>query len=252
MNPDPAAESLEHSHTPQAIAERLSQSNPQDDLGDFVLGAVDGTITTFAIVAGVAGSGLPAGVAIVLGMANVLADGLSMAVGNYLKARSDHELLERRRRMEHRHIDQAPEGEREEIRQIFAAKGFKGETLEQVVAVITADRDRWVNTMLTEELGMQISPPSPARAAVVTFLAFVLAGLAPIAPLGFSAWLGAKTTFLASTVLTFITFAAIGAVRGKVTEQGMLRGVLETVLVGGAASALAYLVGVTLRSMVAS
>lgn len=238
---------LEHEHTPDAIASRLQQARKQDDLGDFVLGAVDGTITTFAIVSGVAGSGLSAGVAIVLGLANVLADGFSMAVGNYLKTRSDHELLDRYRRVELRHIEQAPEGEREEVRQIYAAKGFEGEVLEEVVDVITSDRQRWVDTMLTEELGLQISPPSPRRAATITFLAFVLTGLAPILPLAFSKWLGPDLTFLVSAAVTTITFAVIGAVRGKVTDMSMLRGALETVLVGSLAASMAYGVGALLR-----
>ena len=90
-----------------------------------------------------------------LGLANVLADGLSMAVSNYLRARADGELLQRFRDMEEAHIDEIPEGEREEIRQIFAGKGFDGPILEQIVTVITKDRRRWVDTMLTEEWGLR-------------------------------------------------------------------------------------------------
>ncbi|TWT36157.1 VIT family protein [Posidoniimonas corsicana] len=249
--PDPTdPPPLEHSHTPEAIAARLAEVRKPDDLGDFVLGAVDGAITTFAIVAGVAGSGLSAGVAVVLGLANVLADGFSMAVGNYLKTKSDHDILDRYRRLELRHIHREPEGEREEVRQIFAAKGFQGEILEEVVDVITADKQQWVDTMLREEFGLPTAPPEPRRAAAITFFAFVLAGLAPIVPLAFSRVLGPDATFFLSIVVTMLVFAAIGAVRGRVTQMSQLRGALETMFTGGSAAGLAYAVGRLLSGFV--
>ncbi|TWT72689.1 VIT family protein [Posidoniimonas polymericola] len=240
---------LEHDHTPEAIAARLAEARKPDDLGDFVLGAVDGAITTFAIVAGVAGSGLSAGVAIVLGLANVLADGFSMAVGNYLKTKSDHDMLNRYRRLEQRHIAQHPDGEREEIRQIYAAKGFEGDALDHAVETITSDQQQWVDTMLREEFGLPTSPPAPRRAATITFIAFVTAGMAPIVPLVFSRSLGPDVTFGLSVGVTLLTFAGIGAVRGRVTQMSQLRGAVETMLIGGSAAALAYAVGRLLRSL---
>jgi VIT1/CCC1 family predicted Fe2+/Mn2+ transporter len=113
--------------------------------------------------------------------------------------------------------------------------------------VITADRDRWVNTMLTEEWGLSITPPAPLRAALITFAAFVAAGLAPVVPLAFSRWLTADQTFALSAAVTTITFVIIGAIRGKVTDMSMIRAAAETVLVGGVAAAMAYGVGVLLR-----
>ena len=92
-----------------------------------------------------------------LGLSNVLADGLSMAAGNFLRARADQLVLERFCQMEETHIERVPEGEREEIRQIFRGKGFDGDVLERIVAVITADRKRWINPMLTEEWGRNFS-----------------------------------------------------------------------------------------------
>ncbi|MBL8827572.1 MAG: VIT1/CCC1 transporter family protein, partial [Planctomycetaceae bacterium] len=147
-------------HTPEAIAARVSAATQHSYLGDGVLGAIDGTVTTFAVVAGSAGAELSAGVAIILGLANVFADGLSMAVGNYLSTRTEHELLESMRRDEETHIALIPGGEREEIRQIFAGKGFDGELLDRVVDVITGDERRWVDTMLTEEHGLRLQSPS--------------------------------------------------------------------------------------------
>src|SRR5688572_7955123 len=109
----PTQDRLLSDHTPEAIARRLARATSHSYLGDFVLGAVDGAVTTFAIVAGSAGAGLSAGIVLVLGLANLLADGFSMAAGNFLRARSEHQVLDRFRRMEERHIDEIPEGERE-------------------------------------------------------------------------------------------------------------------------------------------
>lgn len=240
-------EQLARQHTPEAIQQRITAAREHSYLGDFVLGAVDGAVTTFAIVAGAVGAGLTSGVAVVLGLANVAADGFSMAVSNYLKARADRQVVERFRKMEEAHIDRIPEKEAEEIRQIFAHKGFDGAVLEEIVQVITRDRTRWVNTMLTEEWGLPLESPSPRRAALTTFAAFVLAGLVPLAPLFFVSWFSASQVFVASAVLTGLTFFTIGLIRGRLAERNAWAAGFETLGVGGTAAALAFFIGAWLR-----
>jgi VIT1/CCC1 family predicted Fe2+/Mn2+ transporter len=241
--------SLAADHTPEAIQRRIAQATQHSYLGDFVLGAVDGTVTTFAIVAGVAGAGLSSGIAIVLGLANVVADGFSMAASNYLKARSDRQVVDQIRRQEEIHIEEIPEGERAEIEEIFSGKGFEGELLDRIVKVITSDRRRWVDTMLTEEWGLQLDTPSPSKAALATFLAFVAAGLIPLLPLFVAAMFAERQMFLASAGLTAITFFLIGVIRGQVAERGRLVTGLETLLVGGAAAGFAYFIGAWLKGL---
>jgi VIT1/CCC1 family predicted Fe2+/Mn2+ transporter len=248
MPMDPTSKQpLEHEHTTEAIQKRIAAQNEHGMLGDFVLGAVDGAITTFAIVTGTAGAGLSAGVALVLGLANVLADGLSMAIGNYLKTRADQQMVGRYRRMEERHIDRVPDGERAEIREIFASKGFSGDVLDSIVETITSDRRRWVEVMLVEEWGLPAQIGSPVRAGTVTFVAFVLAGLVPLLPLMLSGRMGTHQTFLISALATGITFVAIGAVRGYVADQRKLVTIIETTLTGGVAATVSFFVGSLLR-----
>ena len=244
-----AGDELHDDHTHEAIAHRIAAATQHNYLGDFILGAVDGAVTTFAIVAGGAGAGLSNGVVLVLGLANVLADGVSMAAGNYLKARSDLQLLERFRRMEEMHIDQIPHGEREEIRQIYLAKGFSGETLEHIVQVITDDRKRWVDTMLTEEWGLQLQPPSPWRAGLATLAAFIVAGLLPLLPTMLFVSQQSTHTFVASSVLTGFAFFAIGVIRGRIVDRQPLAAGIETLLIGGAAAVLAFAVGRLLQGL---
>ena len=247
---------LERLHTDEAIAARIAAQTNHSYVGDFVLGAVDGAIATVAIVSGVAGTQLEGGVVIafVLGVANVLADGFSMAVSNFLKSRSDRQVVDRFRQMEEMHIDRIPDREREEIRQIFAAKGFSGEVLEEIVEVITHDRRQWVDTMLTEEWGLQLEGPVPWKAGLVTFSAFLLAGMVPLLPLllYFSPAFSDGQIFIASAIATAATFFVTGLFRGRILQTSMLRSAWETLAVGGAAAALAYFVGVMLRGLIAA
>jgi vacuolar iron transporter family protein len=249
MPQGPPPDALADQHTPAAIQERLIAATAHSYLGDFVLGAIDGTVTTFAVVAGVAGAGLSSGVAIVLGMANLLADGFSMAVSNYLNVRAEKEVVEQARRNEEMHVEQVPEGEREEIRQIFAGKGFDGSVLEEIVTVITNDRRRWVDTMLREEFGLRLEPPRALRAAISTFVAFVLVGSVPLLPFFVGASTDKQTVFAISAVATAVAFFVVGVSKGLVLHQPMLRSGLETLVIGGVAAALAYVVGVLLAGI---
>jgi vacuolar iron transporter family protein len=244
------AENLETQHTPDAIAARLSDSNKHSYLGDFVLGAIDGTVTTFAVVAGTVGAQLPNSVAIILGVANLLADGFSMAASNYLGTQADEQIVDRLRQIESQHIDVIPDGEREEVRQIFAAKGFQGEMLESAVQVITQDRKRWIDTMLTDEFGVQIERVSAVRAALVTFAAFVFAGLIPLLPYFLPLQMEGGKMFYLSATATAATFFFVGAAKGRVVQRPLIRSGLETLAVGGIAAALAYAAGVLLHKLV--
>jgi VIT1/CCC1 family predicted Fe2+/Mn2+ transporter len=238
-------------HTPEAVRTRLRAAPRHSYLRDIVYGAVDGTVTTFAVVSGVAGAQLAPRIVVVMGLANVVADGFSMAVGNFLATRAERQLLQRARRTEEQHVDRVPLGEREEVRQIYAGKGFAGDDLERAVTVITSDRSRWVETMLQEELGLSTERPSPTRAALATFAAFIVAGFVPllafIVELGYGA--GSFDPFRWSVVMTALVFFAIGMVKSRFVEQRWYRGGLEVLGVGGGAALLSYGVGLMLKNV---
>lgn len=233
---------LRVSHSRDAISARLNQATPHVYLQDFVFGAVDGIVTTFAVVAGVAGAGLAPRVALALGVANLLADGLSMATSNYLGSKTEVARLAKLRRMEEEHVAKVPEGEREEVRQIFSGKGFEGALLDQIVDVITADRQRWVNTMLVEEHGVRLTPPSPVRASLTTFMAFVAAGSLPLLPL-----VASYPHFPLTCAMAGVAFLLTGWVKGAALGRGRFASALETLLLGGAAATVAYFVGTLFR-----
>lgn len=238
-------------HSPGQIAQRLDGHQEGFYLKDFIYGAIDGAVTTFAVVAGVAGAGLSSTVIIILGIANLVADGFSMAVSNYLGTRAENDLRDKARQRELDEIHKFPRGEREEIRQIYARKGFEGELLEQVVTVITADQQRWVDVMMQEEHGMALADHNPVKGGLATFTAFCLVGTIPLLPY-LSNWLVGDhiaNPFLWSSLLTAMAFIAVGAGKAAVIDQSWYRASAETLLVGGGAAVLAYTVGVLLSGV---
>jgi VIT1/CCC1 family predicted Fe2+/Mn2+ transporter len=241
---------LEAEHHPVAVARRLDEAPRPSYLGDAVLGGIDGCVTTFAVVSGAIGAAFPGTVVVILGLANLVADGFSMAVSNYQGTKTAREEVARTAREERRHIHLHPAGEREEIRQIFARKGFDGQVLERIVDTIAADRDLWVDTMLKEEHGLQPQGgTNPTRAGLATFAAFLLAGFLPLLPFLWP-WTLPADRFASSTAIAALVFFGIGMARGSVLGKRPLRSGIETLTMGGAAAALAYVIAAVLRGFV--
>jgi vacuolar iron transporter family protein len=236
---------MEHEHSAQAIARRLSRAPAVSYLRDWVYGGIDGAVTTFAIVAGVVGAELSNRVVLILGIANLVADGFSMAASNYSGTKTEHEEQAQLRAIEERHIDVVPDGEREEIRQIFRGKGFRGPDLERAVDVITANRERWVDTMLAEEYGLPKAVRSPIKAAASTFASFVLCGAVPLLPFLFVA----PAAFVLAVIMTALIFFLIGSTKSHWSPVSWWRSGAETLAIGLGAATLAYLIGHGLKQL---
>jgi len=222
----------------------------QDFLGEFVYGGIDGSVTTFAVVAGSTGAHLESSVIIILGFANLIADGFAMSVGSYLSAKSEKQNYEKHKKIEYWEVDNIPERETQEIRDMYIAKGFEGELLEQVVAKITEDKDRWVNEMMRDELEMLPANKSPFSMGAVTFISFIIAGFIPLLVYVWDYTQKLELDlFMGSCVLTSVAFIGIGFLKSYVTQTNRLRGILETLFLGAAAATLAYYVGSVLEKM---
>jgi VIT1/CCC1 family predicted Fe2+/Mn2+ transporter len=233
----------DHVHTPEAIRLRLSEGTEHSYLRDWVYGGIDGAVTTFAVVSGVAGAELGARVILILGAANLVADGFSMAASNYVGTKTEREQLERAGRVERKHIEEDPDGEREEVRQIFERKGLTGGTLEAVVSELTSSRDKWVRTMVTEEYGLPREVRSPMLAGIATFSAFAICGFVPLLPFV----LRLSQALSLATILTALVFVAIGSLKGRVSASPWWHSALETLAIGSAAAAVAYIIGLALK-----
>ncbi|WP_417433664.1 VIT1/CCC1 transporter family protein [Kiloniella sp.] len=237
---------LEHEHSSEAIRERFAKGHKASYLQDWVYGSIDGAVTTFAVVSGVIGAQLSVRVILILGVANLLADGFSMAASNYSATKSELDDTERLREIERKHIRQVPKGEREEIRQILSAKGLSGTTLEEATNAITSNEELWINTMITEEYGISPTSRNPLRSALSTFGAFFIAGSIPLLPF----ILSLPNAFALACGMTALAFFATGMIKSRWSLAPWWRSGSETLLIGGLAAIVSYGVGYILRDIV--
>lgn len=234
-----------HEHSPEAIAKRLKAGPSLSYLRDWVYGGIDGAVTTFAVVSGVIGAQLSTRTILILGIANVLADGFSMAAANYLGTKTERDQRGHYKNIEERHIDIYPEGEKEEVRQILKKKGFDGELLEKGTEKLTSDRKRWIDTMLTEEYGIAPNIRSPMRASMSTFTSFLFCGFIPLVPFVF----GLPQAFRWAGAFTAIVFFSIGSLKSRWSPISWWVSGLQTLVIGSAAASIAYFAGILLRSI---
>lgn len=221
-------------------------------LRDLIYGAIDGTVTTFAIVAGVTGAALQPAIVLILGFANLFADGFSMAISNFLSTQAEKEYIARERARENWEVENMPEAERKEVRDILAKKGFAPDTLDAAVAVITSNKTHWVDMMMSDELGLGNIKTDPKKHALATFVAFVCVGIIPLLAyiLSYFFTYFSGHAFIISIWLTSITFFTVGAAKTHITKKSAIIGGLETLFVGGTAALVAYYVGVFLKNIV--
>jgi len=216
---------------------------------EIVYGGNDGIVTTFAVVAGTVGADLPSSIIIVLGLANLLADGLSMATGAFLSERSDQAQWKRIRQEEMEEIAEHPELERAEVKEYLETFGFAGADLDRAVSVVTSDKERWVEVMMIAEHGHAGGQDSsPFLDGMMTFFSFVFFGAIPLLPY----FLGVDEASRFSTAIggTFAALVLLGFARSYVTREKLYKGPLEIVFVGALGAVVAYAIGMLFRSIV--
>jgi VIT1/CCC1 family predicted Fe2+/Mn2+ transporter len=221
-------------------------------IGELVYGGLDGIVTTFAVVSGVAGASLGSDVILILGLANLLADGFSMASGAYLSTKSEKELYDREHARELWEVRHFPEGERVELVELYKARGYSDQEASDLVAIQSRDPERWVRAMMVDELGMLPEARSPLTSAMATLAAFVLAGSLPllIYVIGLFTPIPGPTAFLTATVLAGMALFGLGAAKVFITRNNPLRSGFEMLAVGGLAAGVAYGVGALLKGLV--
>lgn len=239
---EPNREQLQSEHEPDAVRDRLGKPTKASTLPDAVLGGIDGCVTTFAVVSGAFGAGFSPQIALVLGFANLLADGFSMAVSNYEASQVELSQIASIERTERQHIALVPEGEQEEVRQLFHAKGFEGALLEQIVKTLCSNPDVWVKTMIREEYGLSADGVSPWRSALVTFAAFLTVGTVPLLPYAVPG-LEPLIQFFTSLGLAGCVFFGIGMLKSAVYGLPIWRAALRTFVMGTSAAGLAFATG---------
>ena len=248
-------ERAKHAHSRAAIHQQLHGEEKDEHgqyIGEFVYGAIDGTVTTFAVVSGATGAALSPGIVIILGFANLLADGFSMACGNFLRERAQRDSIGRERKREAWEIEHMPEGERLEIEEIYRKQGFRGKDLQRAVKVITSDKKIWIDTMMADEIGLLESPKVPWKTASLTYFGFVSIGIIPLLAFVVSHFFPPLQgiTFKLAIGMTLIALAIIGVVKRHITKKNVWISISETLFIGGAAAVISYYIGFLLRWIV--
>jgi VIT1/CCC1 family predicted Fe2+/Mn2+ transporter len=206
---------------------------------DVVIGMSDGLTVPFALAAGLSGTVTQTGIIVVAGLAEIAAGSLAMGLGGYLAARTDrdHYLSERQREI--RETLELPEKEREEVAEVFRGYGMAEHEISPVVAAIASDQKRWVDFMMRFELGFEEPDPLRARNSALTIaLSYIVGGLVPLGPYMLLGDLsGALRVSVAVTLVALFIF---GFVKGRLTGISPWRGGIQTVIIGGLASAAAF------------
>lgn len=210
-------------------------------LRDVILGGQDGLVNILGIILGVIAGGGSRAVLLAAGFAAAITESISMGAVGYTSTVSERDYYEAERKREGEEIDQTPEDERREVREIFAARGFTGHLLDEVVDTITGDRDQWLQTMMEEELHLQpVDNAAIIRSSVVIFLATLVGHLIPLLPFVF---LGRSAAMILAIVLSALALFGVG-VYSAVTLVGNWRtNGLKMVVIGLGAAGIGFVIG---------
>jgi len=207
---------------------------------DVVIGMSDGLTVPFALAAGLTGTAVAnTHLVVIAGLAEIAAGSIAMGLGGYLAARTDRDHYESEKEREVRETVEVPEKEREEVADVFRGYGMSEEAIGPVVEAIAADQKRWVDFMMRFELGFEEPDPKRARNSAATIAAsYIAGGLVPLAPYMIAGDLPTGLRF--SVAVTLAALFVFGYVKGRLTGISPLRGGLQTVIIGGLASAAAF------------
>ncbi len=207
---------------------------------DIILGVSDGLTVPFALAAGLSGAVTSNFIVFLAGVAEMLAGGIAMGLGGYLSEKSHADIYRKEREREHREIDQIPEEEKREVREIWKSRGYTGDELDRLVEAIIKDRHRWVDFMMREELGMIEPAPGAAYKTSLTIgVSYIVGALVPLFP--FLLPLAIGRALVISSITTLTALLLVGIFKSRFTGGAWWRNGLETMLTGAAAAGAAYI-----------
>lgn len=221
--------------------------NESSSMRDFIFGFGDGINTSLGIAAGVGGASVSSDLIILAALVAMFTGAKAMAVQNYLAVKSQRELLSSEINRENWEIENKPEDERKEIEDIYKAKGFTGNDLKMIVDKITSDKKVWLDTMLREELNLNLEILGhPIKSALRMFGAFLIGGILPIIPFFFSS--GFTPLFIAIGMSLTASFI-VGAVKSRMANTSFLKGGIEMAGLGTGIALIGYGIGSELSSL---
>lgn len=227
------------------MKEKISDSKLGYYIKSIVYGGIDGIITTFAVVTGAAGANLSSGVIIILGFANLIADGISMAVGDYLSSKSENEFTSKQKAKHKQKLKENSKEEKEKTVKLFINKGFSKEDSKHLAETYSHNTNAWLDFKLKEELDIIEDDNSPIRNALATFFSFIFFGFMPllIYVISLITLIEDNSKLLVSVIITGITMFLLGALKSMFSTKHWLRSGLEILVLGGVAAFVAFGIG---------
>ena len=208
---------------------------------DIVIGMSDGLTVPFALAAGISGvSGAATKIVVLAGLAEIAAGSIAMGLGGYLAARTDFEHYITEKKRENWEIDHLAEREKEEVANVFRGYGMQDAQITPIVDAMSQNREQWLDFMMRFELGLENPDPKRARISALTIgLSYIVGGFIPLS--SYILIPNLITALLVSVIVTLIALFLFGFIKGSFTGTKPLRSGLQTVLVGGLAAGVAFL-----------
>jgi vacuolar iron transporter family protein len=212
---------------------------------DLVLGMADGLTVPFALAAGLTGAVVTTRIIVVAGLAEIAAGAIAMALGGYLAARSEADHYENEHAREHHEVREKPEAEMAEVMTVLEEYGVKPDAARPLVESLRRNPQGWVDFMMRFELGLERPDPRRATSSALTIGgAYVAGGLIPLWP--YMVIRHAVTALEVSAIITLMALALFGYVKGRYTGSPPTRSAVQTVVIGGLAAAVAFLIAWTI------
>ena len=229
----------------KTIAEREPQHPASGNfLRDIVFGANDGVVTAIGFLVGISGTMVNQSTVIIAGTLTIVAGAASMALGNYLAVKSQKEFYDSMEKIERWEMDNKPDVERDEIREIYTNMGFDKQTVETLTKKVTSDRELWLAVMMRDELGL-VKEESPKISGVLIGLFYLLGGIPPLLP--FILLSPLSRALIASIFTSIVVMALIGTIRWWLNKGSLGSKVVETITIGLLAAAIGYAAGEALN-----
>ena len=214
-----------------------------DFITDIVIGMSDGLTVPFALAAGLSGAVSSNTIVITAGIAEIVAGCIAMGLGGYLAGKTEQEHYQSELKREYEEVENVPEKELEEVKEVFAEYGIDAEGQTLLANQLAKDKTKWVNFMMKFELGLEKPHPQRARNSALTIgLAYLVGGLLPLSAYFFTTT--PKQGLLVSAIITTICLFVFGYFKSKVTGQPPIQGALKVTAIGLIAAAAAYFVAV--------
>lgn len=210
-------------------------------LQDVVIGMSDGLTVPFALAAGLSGAVASNAIVTTAGIAEIVAGSIAMGLGGYLAGRTELDHYKSELKREYAEVEQLPDKEKQEVRDIFATYGLSKQAQDLIVNELTQDKDKWVEFMMQYELGLdQPDPKRAANSALTIGISYAVGGIVPLLPYFFTAT--PPEGLPLSVALTLICLFIFGYFKSKVTGQPPFTGAIKVTAIGAMAAAAAFLV----------